>query len=80
VRAHTDGLLTVEGLANAHVDAWRRGRPTPVGPALDVMYARWLALPEGAPLVVDWPVRRLPNVRAPMRGRPRISARPAPRR
>ena len=33
-----------------------------MGPALDVMYARWLALREGEPLVVEWPVHGLPPV------------------
>jgi hypothetical protein len=79
VRAHLDGLVSVEGIANTHVGAWRRGEGTPVGAALDVMYARWLALPVGTPLVVDWPVRHLPNAPAPTRGRPRISRRPVGR-
>ena len=60
VRPHMHSLETVEGLANAHVDAWRRGAPTPVGPALDVMYARWLAVPLGGRLAVEWEVHRLP--------------------
>jgi hypothetical protein len=60
VRAHVESLEAVEGIANAHVDAWRRGAPTPVGAALDVMYARWLAVPLGGRLVVEWEVHRLP--------------------
>jgi hypothetical protein len=59
VREHTTALEAIEGVANAHVDAWRRGAPTPVGAALDVMYARWLALPAGERLCVEWEVRRL---------------------
>ena len=61
VRAHRASLMSVEGVANAHYQAWKRGEPTPVGPALDVMYARWLALGEGESLVVEWPVHRLPR-------------------
>ena len=60
VREHVRSLEATEGIANAHVDAWRRGAPTPVGPALDVMYARWLALPVGERLCVEWEVQRLP--------------------
>lgn len=77
VRAHLDSLEAVEGMANAHVVAWRRGAPTPVGPALDVMLARWLALPAGEPLCVEWEVHRLPPVtRGARRGR-RGAQRPA---
>lgn len=60
VRTHQRSLEAVEGVANAHVTAWRRGEPTPVGPALDVMYARWLAVPVGGSLRAEWEVHRLP--------------------
>jgi hypothetical protein len=58
-RAHQAALMTVEGIVNGHFLAWRRGEPTPVGPALDVMYARWLALPDGERLTLEWPVHPL---------------------
>ena len=59
-RAHQASLMVVEGVVNGHYLAWKRGEPTPVGAALDVMYARWLALAEGERLVLEWPVSRLP--------------------
>jgi hypothetical protein len=61
VRAHRDALVAVEDVVNAHFARWRSGADTPVAPALDVMYARWLALPAGERLVVEWPVHRLPH-------------------
>src|SRR5439155_9681173 len=60
VRERVNALNAVEGLVNEHVTAWRSGVATPVGPALDAMYARWRALPVGVALTVDWPVRHLP--------------------
>jgi hypothetical protein len=76
--AHRDALYATEGIVNAHVAAWLKGAPTPVGPALDAMLARWQALPEGAELRVEWPTRRLPH---PARGRrrPARTRAPAPR-
>src|SRR5438094_9458389 len=44
VRAHFEALNVVEGIVNRHVDAWRSGAATPVGAALDDMYARWREL------------------------------------
>ena len=63
-RAHHDALAAVEGIVNGHFQAWRRGEPTPVAAALDVAYARWLALREGERLVIEWPVRPLPQRRS----------------
>lgn len=58
-RRHHAALVAAESLVNAHHDAWRRGRATSVGPALDTMLARWLAVPRGGSLVLEWPVRAL---------------------
>jgi hypothetical protein len=38
---HRAELNEVEEIVNVHVAAWRDGDPTPVGPALDAMLARW---------------------------------------
>ena len=59
VRVHFDAHHAVEGLVNRHVDAWRSGATTPVGPALEAMYHRWRALRVGDRLCLEWPVRRL---------------------
>ncbi|AHG88151.1 hypothetical protein J421_0614 [Gemmatirosa kalamazoonensis] len=67
VRAHHDALLATEGIVNTHFAAWRGGASTPVGASLDVMYARWLALPIGGTLTVEWPVHLLPPVPAARR-------------
>jgi hypothetical protein len=80
VVAHRAELNKAERVVNAHVRAWRDGDPTPLGPALDAMVARWRALGAGEELVVEWPTRRLPcaspRVRsAPRRRRPRRAAR-----
>lgn len=77
---HRAELNQAEGIVNDHVAAWRDGNPTPLGPALDAMLARWRALQVGEELVVEWPTRRLarasPRVRnAPTRRRPRRAAR-----
>ena len=61
--AHRQELNAAEGAVNAHVHAWRDGRPTPAGPALDAMLARWRSLPTGEELVVEWPTRRLAEPR-----------------
>jgi hypothetical protein len=73
---HRAELNEVEEIVNVHVAAWRDGDPTPVGPALDAMLARWRALRVGEELVVEWPTRRLPRAslrvrRAPTQRRPR---------
>jgi hypothetical protein len=65
-------LNQVEWTVNTQVEAWRDGRPTPVGRELEAMLARWRALPPGEELVVDWATRRLP--------RPSSRARPVPTR
>jgi hypothetical protein len=67
---HRTGLNEVEKVVNAHVAAWRDGDPTPVGPALEAMLARWRALPTGEELVVEWPMRRLPSAEPRVRGAP----------
>jgi len=61
VRAHQAALMAVEGLVHEHYYAWQRREPTPVGPALDEMLARWRALAEGERLSLEWPVRPLPQ-------------------
>ena len=73
-RAHQASLMAVEGVVNGHFQAWRRGEPTPVGAALDVMYARWLALAEGERLVLEWPVSPLPET-VSRTARPRVGRR-----
>ena len=61
VRAHHAALVAVESVVNGHYLAWQRKEPTPLRPTLDVMYARWIALPEGERLVLEWAVRPLPG-------------------
>ena len=60
IATYRGGLNAAEWAVNAHVDAWRDGRPTPAGPALDAMLARWQSLAVGEELVVEWLTRRLP--------------------
>jgi hypothetical protein len=60
-RAHRDELMAVGAIVNGHYQAWQRGFPTPLKAPLDVMSARWLALHEDEPLVLDWPIRPLPG-------------------
>jgi len=60
-RQYRDALDRVEGIVNGHYAAWRRGEDTPVRAALDVMYARWLAVGEGEHIVLTWPVQPLPQ-------------------
>jgi hypothetical protein len=67
IAAHREALNEAEKVVNDHVAAWRDGEPTPVGPALDAMLARWRALPVGEELVVEWPTRRLPRASARVR-------------
>ena len=59
IAAHREALDAAERAVNAQVDAWRRGWPTPLGPALDAMLRRWLALAPGEELPLEWPTRRL---------------------
>jgi hypothetical protein len=70
IAAHRAELDESERIVNAHVDAWRAGGPTPVGPALEDMMVRWRALAVGEELVVDWPTRRLPRASTRVRTRP----------
>jgi hypothetical protein len=74
IAAHRTGLNRAEGIVNTHVGAWRDGGPTPLGPALDAMVARWRALRGDEELVVEWPTRRLP------RASPRVRNAPTQRR
>ena len=62
VRAHQAALVAIEGVVNGHYSAWKRGEPTPLKPALDAMYARWIGLGEGEPLTLEWQVQPLPAV------------------
>ena len=80
ITKHRSELNEAERMVNAHVEAWRDGEPTPVGPALDAMVARWRVLRAGGELVVEWPTRRLPRAStagrsAPQPRRPRRAAR-----
>jgi hypothetical protein len=64
VRAHHAGLVAVEGVVNGHYLAWQRGTATALRPELDAMYARWVALPVGQRLALEWPVYPLPGTGA----------------
>jgi hypothetical protein len=59
VRAHYAALVAIEAVFSGHYFAWKRGEDTPLKPALDAMYVRWLALPPGQRLVLEWPVHPL---------------------
>src|SRR5262249_25997752 len=63
IRAHHDALVATERLVNGHVSAWRTSRPTPVGPALDAMLARWRVLPVREALHLEWARRHLPRAK-----------------
>jgi hypothetical protein len=67
IAAYRTELNQVEWTVNTQVQAWRDGRPTPVGRELKAMLARWRALRPGEELVVDWPTRRLPRPSRPVR-------------
>ncbi len=54
VRANRVALDEAERVAGMHWDAWRHGRETPVGAALDVMLGRWRALRDGGTLTLEW--------------------------
>jgi hypothetical protein len=75
IAAHRAGLNAAEWAVHGHVEAWRDGRPTPAGPALDAMLARWRSLPAGEELVVEWPTRRLAQPRRREAPPPRRSSR-----
>jgi hypothetical protein len=77
IAAHRAELDEAERIVNAHLYAWRAGDPTPVGPALEAMLARWRALPVGEELLVEWPTRRLPRASTRVRTAPR-QRRPRP--
>jgi hypothetical protein len=62
IRAHREALNATEHVVNAYVAAWRTGSPTPVGPALAAMFARWRALPLEGELRVDWPIQQVLRV------------------
>ena len=64
VRAHHAALVAVEGVVNGQYMAWKRGEATPLKPALDAMYARWLALRDGERLALEWQVRSLSSTDA----------------
>lgn len=85
VRAHHAALVAIEGVVNSHYFAWKLGGPAPLNAALDAMYARWLAVPRGERLALEWPVHPLPGSaprsrrhRAGRRDRRRESTRDAP--
>ena len=63
IRAHHDALMETEHLVNGHVSAWRAGKPTAVGPALDAMLARWRVLPVSEAIHLEWSTRHLPRVK-----------------
>jgi hypothetical protein len=60
-RKYHQGVEDVEWVVNTHYLAWRNHKPTPLQAKLDVMYARWIALRESESLVLEWPVRPLPE-------------------
>src|SRR2546423_1949207 len=61
VRAHHAALVAVEQIINSHYQAWKQGQATPLKPALDAMYARWLALAGGERLALGWAGHPLPG-------------------
>jgi hypothetical protein len=61
VSAHHDALVATEAIVNSHYLAWKRGEASPLNPALDAMYARWLAVGDGEKLTLEWPVHPLPG-------------------
>jgi hypothetical protein len=75
IRAHHDALIETEHLVNGHVSAWRAGRSTPAGPALDAMLVRWRVLPVDGALHLEWRTRHLPRVKHDDR-RGRLASRP----
>ena len=69
--AHVEDLDRAEDDANAHDRAWREGRPTPLAPVFEEMRSRWLALPEGGEIELDFP---LSPPSSPDRRRRRVAA------
>src|SRR4051812_24881134 len=67
-RAYEPALARVEVIVNTHSTAWRRGEDTPLRAAIDVMYARWLAVGDGERLALTWPVQPLPEIGTRRRG------------
>jgi hypothetical protein len=61
IAAYRAELNQVEWTVDSQGQAWRDGRPAPVGSELEAMLARWRALGPGEELAVDWPTRRLPR-------------------
>ena len=61
VRAHHAALVAVEEIVNGHYLAWKRGAVTPLKAPLDAMYARWLSVNDGDRLMLEWPMRPLPE-------------------
>lgn len=55
IRDHRAELDASEGLAGAHLAAWRAGEISDVGGALTVAYDQWQALSPGEHLVFEWP-------------------------
>jgi hypothetical protein len=74
IRAYRAELTDAESTVNAHVAAWRSGKPTPVGPPFATMLAEWRALSIGGQLALVWPTRRLPPSLHGRHGRPGTSA------
>ncbi len=58
IARHLEDLDAAETRVNEVYFAWRAGRPTEVDEALDVMLARWRAVPDGGELVVEWRMER----------------------
>jgi hypothetical protein len=61
VRAHHAALVAVEVVVNGHYLPWKRNEATPLKPALDAMYAQWLAVADGERLALEWPVQAVPG-------------------
>ena len=57
IREHRTALDEAEERVNLEFFAWRSGRPTTAGPALDGMLARWRALPADGELELEWSLR-----------------------
>lgn len=57
IAAHVAELDAAEHEADAQAQAWREGRVTPMTALFDEMEARWVALPEGSEIELDFPLR-----------------------
>jgi hypothetical protein len=57
IRAHRAELEEAEAFVNAQVGAWKAGRATPTGAALDAMLVRGRDLAVGDELHLDWAVQ-----------------------